>query len=365
MKKNIFFKVYIILLFTFISIPAYSDKIRNLTTIQQSIQENKLIGYGLVVGLNGSGDETKQSPLTNQSLFGMLSRLGISISSNSKINPKNTASVMVTATLPKFSYVGQKMNVHVSSIGTAQSLEGGILIMTPLRASNNKIYATAQGHVLIEEAKSKKNNFFYFQFPNPHSNVGKIILGATVKKTMNNKIETNGLIYLQLNKEDFSTSQIISNYINKKFNNIATPIDARTIKIALPKNQNKKIKMICEIQNINVFLPKKGEKIIINSKTGTVVSNGNIKINSCNISHKKISILINQKIIKNYENNINSFIKNKNYSINKENKFNSYNSNLINIIRALQSLGTKPEELIFILKSMKNAGCITAKLEII
>ncbi|HET9678849.1 MAG TPA: flagellar basal body P-ring protein FlgI [Buchnera sp. (in: enterobacteria)] len=365
MIKNIFLKVYIILLSIFITVPAYSDKIRDITTLQ-GFQENKLIGYGLVVGLNGTGDETRQSPVTNQSLSGMLSRLGISVSSSSAMNPKNTAAVMVTATLPNFSYIGQKMDVHVSSIGTAKSLEGGTLLMTPLRASDNKIYATAQGQVLIKEKKNKNINFFYFQLQKQNFNSGKIILGATVQRKMNNEIELEkGSIYLQLNEEDFSTSQKISDCINEKFFNIATPIDARTIQVTISKNPTEQIKMISKIQNIDVFIPVTDAKIIINSKTGTVVSNGDIKINACNLSNKKMSIIVNEKVKKNYKKNLDLFITDKNYLINQENKFNSYNSNLINIIRALQSLGTAPDELIFILKSMKNAGCINAKLEIL
>ncbi|MBZ2279412.1 flagellar basal body P-ring protein FlgI, partial [Buchnera aphidicola] len=194
-------------------IPAQADKIRDLTSVQ-GVRDNQLIGYGLVVGLDGTGDQSMQSPYTHQALNNMLSHFGISVPLNATINLKNIAAVVVTAKLPPFSHTGEKIDIAVSSIGNSHSLKGGILLMTPLRGVDNQIYAIAQGNILVSENtdSEKKRRFFYSSIVNS----GRINNGAIIEREIHNNFGKHNTINLQLNEENFGLAQRISDVINIK-----------------------------------------------------------------------------------------------------------------------------------------------------
>ncbi|WP_422667262.1 flagellar basal body P-ring protein FlgI [Buchnera aphidicola] len=362
---NIIVLIKLILSFL-ISFYAYADKIRDLTSIQ-GIRENQLIGYGLIAGLDGTGDQTTQSPQTTQSLNNMLTQLGVNLSSNNKINLKNVASVIVTAQLPPFGHIGEKIDVIVSSIGNSKSLRGGTLLMTPLRGSDNQIYAIAQGNILVAERNSvdKKINFLHAN----EVNGGKIDHGATIEREINNNFGKNKTVNLQLNEENFSTAQRISDIINMKYPNMAIAIDSKTIQLNMSANKTVQVYTISKIQDIDIPMPLQEAKVIVNARTGSIVMNKEVKLGSCVISHGSLSMLINQeklnpllisKVNQDYKKILYKNVQNAPYL-----KFNSLNNaNLNNIIRALNILGEKPEELMSILQLMKSAGCLHAKLEI-
>ncbi|XRX42813.1 MAG: flagellar basal body P-ring protein FlgI [Buchnera aphidicola (Eriosoma harunire)] len=365
---NVFFKKCIcIFILCITSTIVHAERIRDLTTVQ-GLQENKLIGYGLIVGLDGTGDETRQSPMTGQTTMNMLYKLGITTTPDINIRLKNVAAVMVTATLPPFHHIGQKIDVMVSSIGNAKSLNGGTLLMTPLKGHDNKIYAIAQGNILIKDSINT-SQLFINNLRNPqHVNGGIVHEGASINVESQNSFGKDGIINLQLNEENFNLIQIISDNINIQYPDTAIPLDARTIQLSTPDDRTTQIRMLSNIQNIEINIPIQDARVIINAKTGSIVINHDVKLGNCAISQGKLSVVIERNKTlptnNNQQNNSNSINTNISSSNTENQRDISDNHNLNNIMHALTSLGVKPSELILILQSMKNAGCLRAKLEI-
>ena len=366
---------YTILIGLFLfSLNIRADRLRDLITIQ-GIRYNQLIGYGLVVGLDGTGDQTNQIPYTIHALKNMLSQLGISSSNNQNAKFKNVAAVIVTAKFPNFIHIGQQVDVCVSSIGDATSLKGGTLLMTPLKGTDKKIYAIAQGNILINEKTYADKSPKQYSINN-HFNNGKIINGATIERESNVNFGHNTTLNLQLNNEDFTVAQEISDRINSFYPKSAIPLNSKTVQIYVPNSSIAQVEMLATIQNINIKTPVQDAKIIVNTKTGDIIMNESVKVDSCAITHKNISItIIDHKLktnssfpipvitsehdykIQKYERNIN----NKKNSI----QYSEKQANLHNIVCALNSLGITTTELISILQAMHDAGCLHAKLEII
>lgn len=370
-KKILFLIKVIVFIFTTFSLPLYAEKIRDLTSIQ-GIRDNPLIGYGLIVGLDGTGDQSTQAPFTNQSLKNMLSQLGVSIPSNTNMNTKNVAAVIVTANLPPFSHAGEKIDVVVSSMGNARSLKGGTLLMTPLKGANNQIYAIAQGNILVSEKNNKKSKIHNFY--SNQVNSGKIHHGATIEREIDNNFGKQKTINLQLNQENFSTAQRISDMINTKYPDTAIPINSKTVQLNTSANNDVQVHMLSNIQDIDISLPSQEAKVVVNSRTGSIVINQSVRLGSCVVSNGNMSIIVHQ--IKNKKRDL-YFLKSFNKNIKKDqsiedmadknymNDIATNKENLHNIVRALNKLGTKPDELMSILQLMKSAGCLNAKLEIV
>lgn len=361
-------KFIICILISFYSF-THAEKIRDLTSIE-GIRDNQLIGYGLIVGLDGTGDQSTQVPFTNQSLYNMLSQLGVTIPPDTNMHLKNVAAVIVTAKLPPFSHTGEKIDVVVSSMGNARSLKGGTLLMTPLKGADNQIYAIAQGNILVSERNSsqRRNNPIIFN----QVNSGRIHHGATIEKEINTDFGKKEIINLQLNQEDFSIAQKISDMINIKYPDTAIAINSKTVQLNTYANNTIQVHMLSNIQDIDVSLPSEEAKVIVNPRTGSIVINKEVRLGTCIVTHKNLSVIINKIINKNNRSNfLHSISHDKSNlltSINDKNYLENEtlnNESLNNILRALNSLGTKPDELISILQSMKSAGCLHAKLEII
>ncbi|XBC37985.1 MAG: flagellar basal body P-ring protein FlgI [Buchnera aphidicola (Floraphis choui)] len=373
MFKKLLLKYILIMLFL-ISLNAHADKIRDLITIQGA-RDTQLIGYGLVAGLNGTGDDTKNIPYTIHTLQNMLAQLGIGFSIEKNMKLKNIAAVMVTAKYSSFIHEGQKIDVIISSIGNATSLKGGTLLMTPLRSTDNKIYAVAQGSIIIDETYHSQKKFK--KFTNNQFNSGKIIEGAIIEREINNSFGKKNTVILQLNNEDFTAVQKISDLINVKYPYSAIALNSKTIQLNVPKNSIIQVRMLSEIQNIDVNLPDQDAKIVINTKTGDIAMNHEVKINSCAVAHGNISMIIHKP------NNTSHYFQNSilnikasrstekrsilddNYNTQNEIKYIDKVVHLNSIVHALNSLGIKPIELISILQAMHNVGCLRAKLEII
>lgn len=370
MSKIISLLKLIIFMFISLSFPSHAEKIRDLTSIQ-GIRDNQLIGYGLIVGLDGTGDQSAQTPFTNQSVYNMLSQLGVIIPSNHNHNMhlKNVATVIVTATLSPFSHIGEKIDVIVSSMGNAQSLRGGTLLMTPLKSYDNQIYAIAQGNVLVAERNNSQKNINFMRATQINS--GRIHGGATVEREINTDFGKNKTINIQLNEEDFRTAQRISDIINMHYPDTATPINSKTVQIATSANNNVQVHMLSNIQDIDISMPSHQAKVILNAHTGSIVINQEVKLGPCVVSNGNTSVIVHKMKYK--KNNLNVLkLSNQNKMLSlKEIMTNDYidnyynHINLHNIIRALNTLGTKPNELMSILQSMKIAGCLNAKLEIV
>ncbi|QCI16013.1 flagellar basal body P-ring protein FlgI [Buchnera aphidicola] len=371
MSKKIFLLIIKTMIFIFISFsfPLCAEKIRDLTSIQ-GIRNNQLIGYGLIVGLDGTGDQLTQTPFTKQSLNNMLLQLGVNIPTDTNMNLKNVAAVMVTANLPPFSHAGEQIDVIVSSIGNSKSLKGGTLLMTPLKGADNQIYAIAQGNILISEKNSFQKRINFNQV-----NSGIINNGATIEREINTNFGKQKTINLQLNQENFITAQRISDMINIKYPDTATPIDSKTVQINTVANNNVQVHMLANIQDIDISIPSQGAKVVVDRRTGSVVINQEVKLRSCVVSDGSLSIIIPKIIdLKNNLYFLKSFIKKdeKKYNLSDDIMNKNYidnivfnKSNLNDIVKALNILGTKPDELVSILELMKRAGCLNATLEII
>ncbi|ANZ22549.1 flagellar biosynthesis protein FlgA [Buchnera aphidicola (Diuraphis noxia)] len=371
MSKTISLLKFIIFIVVSLSFSSHAEKIRDLTSVQ-GIRDNQLIGYGLIVGLDGTGDQSMQAPFTNQSLSNMLSQLNVAIPPDINMQLKNVAAVIVTANLPPFSHMGEKIDVKVSSIGNSKSLKGGTLLMTPLKGTDNQIYAIAQGDVLVSEKDrfGKKINYINLN----QVNSGIINRGATIEREVKTNFGKNSTINLQLNQEDFSIAQRISDLINIKYPDTAIPINSKTVQLNTSANNDVQVHMLSNIQNLDISLPSQEAKVVVNPRTGSIVINQAVKLSSCIISNGNISIAINEttnknkdfdflKLVKNYnkKEDLSEDILNKNYM----NHIFSNQENLNKIVKSLNILGAEPDELISILQLMKSAGCLNAKLEII
>ncbi|MEI7253716.1 flagellar basal body P-ring protein FlgI [Dickeya dadantii] len=350
--------------------PASAERIRDLVSIQ-GVRDNALIGYGLVVGLDGTGDQTTQTPFTTQSLSNMLSQLGITVPAGTNMQLKNVAAVMVTAKLPAFARSGQPVDVVVSSLGNAKSLRGGTLLMTPLKGVDNQIYAIAQGNVLIGGAGASAGG----------SSVqvnqlagGRISGGAVIERELPNTFGTGNTIMLQLNQDDFTMAQSISDAINRfGRGGSAAPLDSRTVRVVVPAGNSAQVRFLADMQNIEVNVGTLDAKVIINSRTGSVVMNRNVQLENCAVAQGNLSVTINQQNVVSQPNTPLAggqtvVTPQTEISVRQEGgalqRVNS-SANLNSVVRALNSLGATPMDLMSILQAMESAGCLRAKLEII
>ncbi|MCP9267761.1 flagellar basal body P-ring protein FlgI [Xenorhabdus sp. XENO-1] len=349
---------------------ASAERIRDLVTIE-GVRDNALIGYGLVVGLDGTGDQTMQTPFTTQSLSNMLSQLGITVPPGTNMQLKNVAAVMVTAKLPPFAHSGQNIDVVVSSLGNAKSLRGGTLLMTPLKGIDNQVYALAQGNILVGGAgvSAGGNSIKINQLAG-----GRISNGAVIERELPTQFGQKGTLNLQLNNDDFSLAEQISDAVNRlQGKGTATPLDSRTVQLRLPRENSEQVRFLSQVQNLNIRVDAGDAKVIFNSRTGSVVMNRNVTLDSCAIAHGSLSVTVERQTAVNQPNtplaggntvvtrNTGVGIQEQGGALQQVNA----SANLTQVVRALNVLGATPTDLMSILQAMETAGCLRAKLEII
>lgn len=347
---------------------AQAERLKDITSIQ-GVRSNQLIGYGLVVGLDGTGDQTTQTPFTVQSILSMMQQMGVSLPPGTNLQLKNVAAVMVTSSLPAFAQPGQTLDVTVSSMGNAKSLRGGTLLMTPLKGADGQIYAISQGNLVVGGVGASANGA---QTQINHLSVGRISEGATVERALPNPISQNGSINLELKESDFSTASMVVDAINKKFGqNTALAEDGRVIRVNAPQNTNR-VAFLAALESINVTPAATPAKIILNARTGSVVMNKAVTLDSCAVSHGNLSVVINTSPVISQPG---AFSDGQTVStavsqvdITKEPgkvlKLNS-GANLSDVVKALNAIGATPQDLLAILQAMKAAGALRAELEII
>ena len=349
MKKIVFI---LLLIVSFI----YAEKIKDIASVV-GVRNNQLIGYGLVVGLNGTGDGTT-SAFTVRSLSNLLQTVNVKIDPKD-IKSKNIAAVIVTAKLPPFARQGDKLNVIVSSIGDAKSLEGGTLLITPLKGVDGKIYALAQGSLSIGGKNGRGRGELN------HPTAGTILGGALVERNVAYDIYDKKYLKLALKHSSFQTAMQVEKKLNSEFDKkVAVAIDPKTINLKKP-NDMSVISFMAKILETNIAY-KPDEKIVIDERTGTIVAGVGIKIDPVVITHKDITIQISP--VNKLSNDKNSItigkkvaINTKNFSVNMQKD----NVTISNLTRALQKLGAKPKDIISIIESIKRAGAIRADVEII
>jgi flagellar P-ring protein precursor FlgI len=365
-KKNI-----LIVLLVFLLMPVYLSslnvRIKDISNFE-GVRDNQLFGYGVVVGLEGTGDTT-QNKFTFQTIANYLDKMGITM------NPKdfqmrNTAAVAITAVLPPFPRIGSKIDVTVSSMGSAKSLQGGILLISPLRGADGNVYAVSQGALSIGGFNSSQGGGGGVR--KNHSTVARIPNGAIIEKTIPFNFSALKYFTLNMNNSDFTTTNRVVNVINKSFGEIAYASDSRTIKIMIPSKYSKnKVKMVALLENLKVS-PDLKAKIILNERTGTIVFGENVKITKVAIAHGGITVTINPEFEVSQPqpmaNGQTVITKKENIEVTEPEarfKIIENTTTIGDVVKTLNSLGATPRDIIAIIQAMKSAGALQADLEII
>lgn len=338
--------------------PAWAERVKDLASIQ-GVRNNQLIGYGLVVGLDNSGDQTTQTPFTTQAIINMLGQLGVNLSTDqvSKLQLKNVAAVMVTANLPPFARVGQNVDVTVSSMGNAKSLRGGTLLMTPLKGADGQVYAMAQGGVMVSGAGASAAGA---SVQVNHLSAGRIPAGATVERAVPTPVGQGAFVHLELSGSDFGTVQRLVEAINREMGaSVAQAVDGRQIKIRAPEDANARVAFLGRIENLEVRPVPGVAKVIVNPRTGSVVMNQTVTIQSCAVAHGGLSVVVGAAP----EGQGVADVQVKQESGSLVNV--KSGANLAEVVKALNALGANPLDLLAILQAMKAAGALRADLEVI
>jgi flagellar P-ring protein precursor FlgI len=350
--------------------PAHAERIKDLATVQ-GVRTNQLIGYGLVVGLDKSGDQTIQTPFTVQSIMSMLTQLGVNLpqSATSSLLLTNVAAVMVTATLPAFAQPGQQIDVTVSSLGNAKSLNGGTLLLTPLKGADNNVYAMAQGNLVVGGVGASANGS---KVQVNHLSVGRISAGATVERTVESPIGNGDHVNIELNVTDFSTVERLSDAINKSLGEgTAQAVDGRVVRVRAPEAPNERVAFLAKLENIDVRAAATPAKVIINARTGSIVMNQSVTVDVCAIAHGNLSVVITTEPVISQPNAFaqGSTVQAKKSSIEIKQESGHLTmvegASLSDVVKALNAIGATPLDLQTILQSMKTAGALRAELEII
>ena len=348
---------------------ARAERIKDLATIA-GVRQNQLIGYGLVVGLTGTGDQTTQTPFTVKSLKSMLSNLGVTVPPEVNLQLKNVAAVSVQAELPPFAKPGQTIDVTVSSIGNAKSLRGGSLLMAPLKGADGAVYAMAQGNVVVgglgAEAGGSK---VIVNVPS----AGRVPNGATVERQVADSFGKEGPIVLNLRQADFTTAERIVEAVNKAFGGqVAQAMDAASIQVRGPADRSQRVSLIAVLENIEVVPAQTAAKVIVNARTGTVVIGQNVKVGPAAVSHGNMTVTITSDPIVSQPAPMSGgrtvVVPNANISVDQEKKpmfLFDPGVALDDIVRAVNQVGASPSDLVAILEALKAAGALKAELIII
>jgi len=347
-----------------------AERIKDLASIQ-GVRDNQLIGYGLVVGLDGSGDQVRQAPFTQQSLTNMLSQLGVTIPQGSNMQLKNVAAVMVTARLPAFSRPGQTLDVVVSSMGNAKSLRGGTLLMTPLKGANGQVYAIAQGNLLVGGAGAESGGS---SIQVNQLNGGTIPGGAIVEQGVPTTYIYDGALTLELNSSDFGTAQNVVAAINRHFGaGTATALDGRVVRVKAPLDPHSQSAFLSQIEHLQVQVPPARARVVVNARTGSVVMNRTVTIDEAAIAYGNLSVVISSQAEVNQPDTPfagGQTVVTDRTDIEMRSEGGSLqrittSANLADVVRALNALGATPQDLLSILQNLKSAGALRADLEII
>jgi flagellar P-ring protein precursor FlgI len=333
------------------------------------VRANPLVGYGLVVGLDGTGDQTTQAPFTGQSVRSMLETLGVSLPPGTA-QLRNVAAVLVTADLPPYVRPGQRMDITISSIGNSKSLRGGTLIMTPLRAADGQIYAVAQGNVIVSgfgAATSKASTVVN------HLSVGRIPDGAIIERSVPPPSGPLDLVTLELRRSDFALAQAVSDAVNQAFGpETAVPVDSRAVNVRTPSDPGRRVGFLAKLEALQIGATRDAARVVVNARTGSVVMNQTVTIENCAIAHGGLTVKINKEPVVSQPN---AFSQGTTVETSRdtieitqaESALTEVKSgaNLSDVVRAINLLGANPQDLIAILQAMKMAGALKADLEVI
>ena len=367
--KPMFRRSLLLLLLLLATAGAGAERIKDLAAIA-GVRTNQLLGYGLVVGLNGTGDQTTQTPFTVKSLKSMLSNLGVNIAPELNLQLKNVAAVSIHAELTPFVKPGQTLDVTVSSIGNAKSLQGGSLLMTPLKGADGAVYAMAQGNMVVGGISAAAGGASVtVNIPS----AGRIPNGATVERQVPDSFGKDGPITLNLRHADFTTAERMVEAINKALGGeVAQALDASSVEVRGPTDRNQRVSLIAVLENIELVPAQGVAKVVINARTGTVVIGQNVQVGPAAVAHGNLTVTINPDPIisqpEPFSGGRTVVVPNANISV-KEDKKPMFLFNpgvaLDEIVRAVNKVGASPSDLVAILEALKAAGALKAELIVI
>ena len=361
--------------FPFLASVANADRIKDITSLA-GIRSNQLVGYGIVVGLAGSGDGN--TGITLQSMQSLVARFGIT-SDIAGFNGDNAAAVMLTAELPPFSKPGQTIDVTVSTIGGSASLKGGTLLMSPLLGADGETYAIAQGNVVVGGlgVEGADNSSLTVNIPT----VGRIPRGASVEKIVQTAFLDTDFVILNLHQGDFSTAFNISETINETFGEgMATPLDKNSIRVRAPSDPSQKVGFVSMLENLEVEKASPPAKIIINSRTGTIVISGNVKVMTAAVAHGSLSVTVKEDVNVDQADalavgagaiaNAGPAVENPDTDIEvKEDVAKAFlfgtGVSLSDLVDSINSVGATSSDLVAILEALREAGALNAELIVI
>jgi flagellar P-ring protein precursor FlgI len=351
--------------------PAHAERIKDMAQIQ-GVRTNQLVGYGLVVGLDSTGDQTSQAPFTVQSLNNMLAQLGVTVPANVTPQLKNVAAVAVHAVLPAFVKPGQTIDITVNSIANAKSLRGGSLLVTPLHGLDGQIYAIAQGNLIVSGFGVEGTDGSKLTVNVPSS--GRIPNGATVEKAVASQIAQGDSVTLNLNDPDFTTATRLAASINKGMgNDLATIMDGASVKVRAPLDVSQRVAFLSTMENLQVEPGAASAKVIINSRTGTVVISSNVIVTPAAVSHGSLSVTIKEEQTVSqpapFSKNGQTVVLN-NSTIKVDQGSNRMflfkpGVELEQIVHAVNEVGAAPGDLVAILEALREAGALQAELIVI
>lgn len=364
------FSVGVLACLMVLAAPAHADKIRDLAQVA-GVRSNQLIGYGLVVGLDGSGDQTTQAPFTTQSLENMLQQFGITVPASARPQLKNAAAVTITAELPPFAKPGQTIDITVASIGNAKSIRGGELLMAPLRGADGNVYAIAQGSVVVGGVSAKGKSGSSVQVNISAS--GRIPNGASVERSVASSFGNGGDMMLNLNTPDFVTAARIAKAVNQVYGaGTAQAVDGGSVSVRGPLDPSQKVAWLGAIQELEVTPGDAPARVVVNSRTGTVVIGADVRVSAAAVAHGAIQVTISEQGLVSqpapFSKGQTAIVPSSNVQISEDGahmfKFGPGVS-LDAIVRAINQVGAAPSDLISILQALKQAGALHAELVVI
>ena len=350
--------------------PSQAARIKEVAAVQ-GVRANQLVGYGLVVGLDGTGDQTTSTPFTQQSLNALLQQMGVTVPPGTTMQVKNVAAVMVTAQLPPFAQPGQTIDINVSSMGNAKSLRGGTLIATPLKGADGQIYALAQGNLIVGGAGASAAGS---KVQINHLSAGRVPEGATVERAVATPLNQGEYLQLDLNASDFSTAREVARAINARMGaDTAQAMDGRVVRVRMPASPDARVGFLADIENLPLELAAPAAKVVINARTGSVVMNQSVTLGACAVAHGNLSVTISTTPVISQPSPLSSggtTVAKEKADITIKQEPGALiqlpaSTKLADVVKALSALGATPMDLLAILQAMKSAGALNADIEVI
>ena len=356
--------------------PVQADRLKDLTSIA-GVRSNQLVGYGLVVGLAGTGDGN--AALTQQSLQSMISQFGV-VTSAANMNGKNAAAVIITAELPPFTKPGQKLDIVVSTVGQAKSLRGGTLLMTPLLGADGETYAVAQGNLMVGGLGVAGGDGSSLTVNVP--TVGRIPGGASVEKMIETQFLDTANILLNLHQGDFSTTNRVAEAINDVFGDgVAVPLDSTTVKVRAPIDPAQKVSFVSLLENLQVEPDRPRAKVVVNARTGTIVIGGDVRVSAAAVTHGSLTVRVKEDVNVTQAQAMavadgvaatvpGAAVETPDTTITAEEEIARAfvfdpGVELSSIVDALNAVGGTPSDLVAILEALREAGSLRAELIVI